>query len=330
MDGQVIGGTTLTVSPKLREVLKHERLEDADPGIKFQLERSLRRILTQVTVGQHHLGEPRSSIVEGTFNLKLWRRPYGVNAYMEKLETLTERANPKTLFARLPRGFTLKTPIAAENLTILDAVDGALNMFAQLDQQANSGLLADRDSASLNLTFSFPLEVKRACEQYLLHFADFLRDLGVESTLDLREVGQSVLFSIAPADRRHALSLIRRALDVYLTLPGADISPIALEFRDQMVRDRLSLAVRTLRTQLEMAEAHAQLLGGAVQAQSLAMTALAQLKGPTSVASTAKTTTVDQEPIFGGLITLSKAEKAGVQVNLAELLRRARAWFHKK
>jgi hypothetical protein len=74
-------------------------------------------------------------------------------------------------------------------------------------------------SSSVTMHFNFPPTVKVACEQYLLYFVEFLKDVGIKATAELREQAGQVLFSVTPDDKDEALDNIREALDIYLQLP---------------------------------------------------------------------------------------------------------------
>jgi len=76
---------------------------------------------------------------------------------------------------------------------------------------------------SILSSFMFPKNLKITCEQYLLYFAKFLYDLGINATSDLKEEAGKVLFSITPVDDVEALDKIREALSVYLKLPESPI-----------------------------------------------------------------------------------------------------------
>jgi hypothetical protein len=65
----------------------------------------------------------------------------------------------------------------------------------------------------------FPPAIRTACEQYLLYFVQFLEDLGVSATAEIKEDAKRVLFSVTPTDGCAALQQIREALEVYLKLP---------------------------------------------------------------------------------------------------------------
>lgn len=71
--------------------------------------------------------------------------------------------------------------------------------------------------------FNLPKELKIPCEQYLLYFAQFLQDLGISATSNLKEEAGKVLFSVTPTDDVEALDKIREALAVYLNLPSSPI-----------------------------------------------------------------------------------------------------------
>lgn len=76
---------------------------------------------------------------------------------------------------------------------------------------------------SVRTSFVFPELNRIHCEQYLLYFAQFLRDLGIESQSTLKEQSGRVLFSITPLDDVDALDKIRKALSIYLNLPSSPV-----------------------------------------------------------------------------------------------------------
>lgn len=101
-------------------------------------------------------------------------------------------------------------------------------------------------------SFDFPEELKIPCEQYLLYFAQFLRDLGINATSNLKEEAGKVLFSVTPTDGVEALDKIRDALAVYLNLPSSPISGI--ESSENFALMRLQQQVRNLQHSQQMAK----------------------------------------------------------------------------
>ena len=96
--------------------------------------------------------------------------------------------------------------------------------------------------------------MKIACEQYLLYFAQFLQDLGINATSNLKEEAGKVLFSVTPTDDVEALDKIHEALAVYLNLPTSPIeydeSFAAMRLQQQVenLQHSQRMAVREIRT----------------------------------------------------------------------------------
>lgn len=106
----------------------------------------------------------------------------------------------------------------------------------------------------LKISLEFPEQIKASCEQYLLYFAQFLRDLGINTTSNLKEDAGKVLFSVTPTDDFEALDKIREALAVYLNLPASPIvydeSFAAMRLQQQIenLQHSQKMAVREIRS----------------------------------------------------------------------------------
>ena len=86
-------------------------------------------------------------------------------------------------------------------------------MLKAIEAQAVTNCFDQIEDKSLATYFSFPEEVKSACEQYLLYFGEFLRDGGINASVEIKEEADRVLFSVTPRDSREALGRIRQILD---------------------------------------------------------------------------------------------------------------------
>lgn len=110
--------------------------------------------------------------------------------------------------------------------------------------------LSDR---SLIFSFNFPESIKNYCEQYLVYFAAFLKDIGINTTSILKEEAGKVLFSVTPNNDVEALDKIREALAVYLNLPASPIvydeSFAAMRLQQQVenLQHSQKMAVREIR-----------------------------------------------------------------------------------
>ncbi len=101
------------------------------------------------------------------------------------------------------------------------------------------------------------------CEQYLLYFAQFLRDLGINATSNLKNKRGKFFFQFTPTDDIEALDKIRQALAVYLNLPS---SPIVYD--DSFAAMRLHQQIDNLQHSQRMAVRELQLNEKLLIAQS--------------------------------------------------------------
>jgi len=105
---------------------------------------------------------------------------------------------------------------------------------------------------------NFPPAVRTACEQYLLYFVQFLEDLGIKASAELKEDAQRVLFSVTPANGASALEQIRQALEIYLGLPAMpDFSSAEGQYQNLAVQ-QLHANILHLQSQLTLARATLQ------------------------------------------------------------------------
>lgn len=121
-------------------------------------------------------------------------------------------------------------------------------MFFYLYEKTLINLRTRNNKNLLILPFEFPNELKIPCEQYLQYFAQFLQDLGINATSNLKEEAGKVLFSVTPTDETQALDKIREALAIYLKLPE---SPII--FDDSFKSMRLQQQIENLQHSQRMA-----------------------------------------------------------------------------
>jgi len=173
--------------------------------------------------------------------------------------------------------------------------------------------------------FHFPDAVAIACEQYLLHFVDFLRDIGVEAAGDVRHEAGRILFSVSPHDRGGSLAAIREALSAYLCLPGATIERIATsDVRNELVMDKLIMNLHHLKAQLAAAGMVARLQESTIAAQELTIAAQQQLLNNSHHKLS------DRAALIPGLVEVVAIEGKGFRIDLPELIRRLRSLFNSK
>jgi hypothetical protein len=135
------------------------------------------------------------------------------------------------------------------NTSIKDFIFPLGNTIKRTFLKTISTLNLNKNNNSINTTFRFPDNLRVPCEQYLLYFAQFLQDLGVNATPNLKEEAGKVLFSVTPIDDIEALDKVREALAIYLNLPS---SPIVYD--DSFAAMRLKQQIDLLKHSQQMAE----------------------------------------------------------------------------
>lgn len=217
-------------------------------------------------------------------------------------------------------GVSFVLPVAVRPETLLQTVwDDAMPHGLRFVREVTVHLGREkrRGNHSVEQMFEFPASVRAACEQYLLYFVQFLRDLGVEADAALTEDASRVLFSVVPRSGPEALEKVRAALDAYLALaenPGAFDTPGPKDVAVQ----QLSANVLHLRSQLQLAAAVMSAKDAQIEALSFTNAQFRHYALPVS----AGPPPVDEEAVVEGVLSVTAYEAKGVRINLPEILRR--------
>lgn len=125
-------------------------------------------------------------------------------------------------------------------------------------EKATEFVALNSQENSITASFAFPEYIRISCEQYLLYFAQFLQDLGINATSNLKEEAGRVLFSVTPTDDFEALEKIREALAIYLSLPSNSLPNSTGDRTVDMVLSGARANAKHLESQLELAIAKLQ------------------------------------------------------------------------
>jgi len=209
-------------------------------------------------------------------------------------------------------------------------IDSELRVHRDIIQRIHDQTITFiRDSARkeyVSMYFDFPTGVGVACEQYLLYFAQFLKDLGVNAETALTHEAGQVLFTVTPVDQTEALDNIKTALNLFLGLPS---SPIQDSMGESIEVQRLESSVLRLRSDLKLAAAELQAKDATIKAQHLI---IAVLNGEVMVKSLTDITPDPEkkEDVVPGILSLATYKEKGVEVNLGEVFRRVKRLFNKE
>ncbi len=192
-------------------------------------------------------------------------------------------------------------------------------------EAAEMRLATQADRNTLVTLFQFPSDISTACGQYLLYFAQFLQDLGIEAETEVQHRASDILFSVTPNAGPEALGRIREALDVYLHIPGAPNFDVAASNAPSVAVQQLQANVFHLRGQLAIAGALLDTRQAQIEALELSNFQLRQMTSSESgsvLLLKGATTRDEAEPLINGLVDVLPIEGKGLRINLPELLRR--------
>lgn len=244
------------------------------------------------------------------------------------------------------QGFHLQLPDL--NITLQQGINYAVERFKFAHQKAFQELSKNIKINSLSTRFlNFPDEVRVPCEQYLLYFAEFLRDLGVNAMAEIKHEAGEVLFNITPLNSNQALDNIKNALDVYLQLPKSELILVEdHEFEIAMLKvkanvDHLKSQLSLAKAEIRVKEKEIQALEATLEAKDISIQNLRErfeqqkhlLKGEIAEGIIKVEPNIkeeDKEEFFDGVFALTQFEEKGFRVNLAQLFRKLRDLFNQE
>lgn len=286
-----------------------------------------------------HKHEPFNLTFEVAVGLALWTKPYSVTQYCLEFEKVFEVTKPAGLNMRICQSEVSKiSGISIENAlinstenTIADEIIRYLRLLSEIHKEVEQYLISDLHSNSIAMTFDFPAEVSVYCEQYLLYFVQFLRDLGIEATSDLKHDAGRVLFTVSPNDNKEALDNIRTALEIYLCIPSSQTNDIS-KFDDGIEVQRLIANIHHLKGQIAISQAILQAKEATIQAQNITIQHQQRLLSTNIIAESLVNVRVGKETekkeeLLGGTVAITKYQGKGFEVNLPEIFRRLKQRF---
>lgn len=142
-----------------------------------------------------------------------WKRLWSTREYQQEFRQVFEREQPpgvrwtpeETRFDGLGDAedrVSLSFPVHDGANTIQAEAGRHSGILTRLHESTVASLRSRLRQDWVVTYFNFPEEVKVPCEQYLLYFVQFLKDLGVEAAAELQHEAGQVLFAVKPVDRQ--------------------------------------------------------------------------------------------------------------------------------
>jgi hypothetical protein len=272
-----------------------------------------------------------------TYGLESWKQPYTVRDFCDTITRIgssfvgtgVEATNHKEDDACF---YTLTFTPVRPAARLLDEFVRHAQIAREILDRVMDDIHAAIPADALVVHFRFPREFQPACAQYLLYFTQFLNDLGMRATAEVKEEAHRVLFTVTPASGPEALQWVQEALVAYLKLPSLPSFGVGLPEPIDVAVAQLEDNIRHLSAQLELAGSAMALKDatiGFLELTNFKYREMLRTKGAyaeTNVPSAGDKSS-DGEPLIGDLVSVTKFRIKGIEVNLPELLRKLkRMW----
>jgi len=252
-----------------------------------------------------------------------WAKPWSMASVAKQLEiNVKHLKNNQVIYWQddedsMLNGFGIEYFPESELSTIDIELDKVLTLVESLALQTNQDLLASIDTNAVVTFFQFPEEAKTACKQYLIYFAQFLADLGIQADTEIKEELSHTLFKVIPTDKNESLEQIRQALDLYLNAPSdSSLSTQTANQSDISIR-QWEANIFHLKSQLALATSIIQ-----AKETTIEMLQLSNYQYKQLLETSKSNKDENKEDVIKGIVTVDKYEGKGFTINIAELLRR--------
>lgn len=218
----------------------------------------------------------------------------------------------------------LTTTNSSPNRTIKDQILAFSQTASDLHKKVLQRLESQVTAGSLVTSFNFPEEVRIPCEQYLLYFIQFLKDLGVAATSKLTHEADQVLFTITPTNKQVALDNIRIALNDYLRLPAHSLVGFS-DAENEIAIQRLVAEIHHFKSQLYLAQAMLQAKEVTIQANELIIGHQQRLLNGEIMIDSLKTPIKENEPnkeeILDGFIKITSYKGRFFELDVPKMVK---------
>ena len=216
-------------------------------------------------------------------------------------------------------GFGIRLTFYDNSESVQKYFDKIFEAYENIFQAAENNLIKELNKSSLVSYFNFPPEIETACKQYLIYFTEFLNDIGVSADSNIStHLGQTI-FTVTPANKNHALELIKDTLNMYLSLPSnPEIMQINIINQDIGVQQLFS-NIQFLQSQLMLGNAIIQAKDTSIKSLEISNYQLKQIIDSKNIELEKQN---QGEDLIKGIVSVNKFENKGISINFGELLRR--------
>jgi hypothetical protein len=272
------------------------------------------------------------------FSFAEWKGLYSISEFVNRYSLrIADKEEIKFIWGDeddITAGFDVTFIVPLSEIPIYKEFEKCESLLCQFQDEVEKSLIEDTYQNSVVLHLDLPEEVKVSCEQYLLYFVEFLRELGVEATAELQQKAGDVLFSVTPTSAEDALEKIKTALEIYLHLPSSIIVDSG-SFDNEIAIQKLTANIYHLKGQLALEQAKLQAKDATIQAQQFLIRQQELFLSGEILTDSIKhppkqSTEEDKIDLFGGKFSITKLKKEGFEANLPEIFRWLKNYLKKK
>lgn len=251
-----------------------------------------------------------------------WAKPWSISSVAERIKLNTNGyANHNFEYWQwddnsVLEGFGIDYYPSDFSLTLTQTFDKISPIINDIFNKTKKSLLTSLDQDAVLTYFQFPEELKTACKQYLVYFAQFIADLGIEVDSEIKDELNHILFKITPKDRTESLERIQKVLAIYLDAPSNATFQNELARENEIAAKQWEANIYHLKSQLALATSIVQAKNATIESLQLSNYQYRQLLEDHSKKET------DKEEVIEGVLAVDKLEGYGFSINLAEILRR--------
>ncbi|MCR6655604.1 MAG: hypothetical protein NVV63_07255 [Opitutus sp.] len=282
-------------------------------------------LLNQIIIKQDDR-EPQHIEFELRFDFENWSEQWSIADYgAEVIRSGADMWNSGVTVEQkdelVSNGIAVKFPLP-ESGSIKRYIQSCLERVHELHRATEASLNEAAAAGSVVIRLNIPDAIRVPCEQYLLYFAEFLKDIGIHAIASINHDHNATLLSIIPANKNEALEKIRQALGAYLEIPS--IADHQIPPAGDLVAQKLWSNIQHLRGQLALSAAIIEAKDATIRAERAKSTTM-NLQAFLPAANNERSEGEDEEKALGGILIFKKADtKIGVAISLAEIVRKFR------
>ena len=261
-------------------------------------------------------------------DLIYWAKPWSFvifeNEFRKVLKNFHPKIEPGTKFLKSEKGYGIKIEILDGDSIITQSVQTCHNILQKIYKATELNLTNEINKDSLTSIFEFPQEIKSACKQYLVYFAQFLSDLGINAETEIKEETDKTLFKVTPKDKTDALEKIKKILDTYLQMAESTSIELMNMYDSNVAVQQLKANIHHLQGQLYLSKSVMQMKDATIESLQLSNF---QLKERVEILNKEKS---KKEDIIPGVVAVKEYDGKGFSIDIPNIVRSLKRRFTKE